>query len=78
MPSTPVDSKTWALMDWTTRGAICNKGTERVYLRLDKALATCDWIEKFGDVRVHHLVDSTLDYCALFISNPLAIKRPRS
>ena len=78
MPSTPVDSKTWALMDWTTRGAICNKGTERVYLRLDKALATCDWIEKFGDVRVHHLVDSTSDHCALFISNPLAIKRPRS
>ena len=58
----------------------CNmkEGDGRVYLRLDRALATCDWIEKFSEIKVHHLVNSTLDHCALFISNPQVIKRPRS
>ena len=58
----------------------CNmqEGDKRIYLRQDRALAMSEWIEKFGEVRVHHLVDSTLDHCALFISNPLASKQPQS
>ncbi|KAM3705616.1 hypothetical protein ACJW31_03G093700 [Castanea mollissima] len=59
----------------------CNiqKGAGRVFLRLDRALATSDWIEKFGEVKVHHLVDSASDHCALFIFNPLITRnhRPR-
>lgn len=57
----------------------CNmqEGARRVFVRIDRALATCDWIEKFGEVKVHHLVDSTSDHYALFISNPLVIKRPK-
>lgn len=38
----------------------------RVYLRLDRVLATNEWVNKFGEVRVNHLVDSTSDHCALF------------
>lgn len=55
----------------------CNmqEGGGRIFLRLGRALATCDWIEKFGEVRVHHLVYSTSNHYALFISDPLAIKR---
>ena len=34
----------------------CNmqEGAGRIYLRLDRALATCDWIENFEEVKVHH------------------------
>ena len=58
----------------------CNMqvGDSRVYLRLDRALATSDWVDKFGEVRVNHLVESTLDRCALFITNPQALKQPRT
>ena len=58
----------------------CNMqaGDGRVYLRLDRVLATNDWVDKFNEVRVNHLVDSTLDHCALFISNPKAPKQPRA
>ena len=57
----------------------CNmqSGDNRVYLRLDRAFATSDWIDKFGEVRVNHLVDSTSDHCALFIADPRAPKQPR-
>ena len=50
----------------------CNmqEGAGRIYLRLDRALAMCDKIEKFGEVKVHHLVDSTSYHYAIFISNP--------
>ena len=50
----------------------CNMqvGDSRVYLRLDRALVTSDCVDKFGEVRVNHLVESTLDHCALFITNP--------
>lgn len=49
-----------------------------MYLRLDKALATNDWVDRFGEVRVHHLVDSTSDHCALFLSDPKVPKLPRT
>ncbi|KAL0012555.1 hypothetical protein SO802_007663 [Lithocarpus litseifolius] len=58
----------------------CNmrEGAGRMSLRLDRVLATNDWINKFGEVRVHHLVNSTSDHCALFLSDPKASKLPRA
>ena len=37
----------------------CNmqEGCNRILLRLDRALATSEWLEYFKDPRVHHLVD---------------------
>ena len=49
----------------------------RVYLRLDRALATNDWINHFNGTRVLHLVDSTSDYCALLIADSLAVQPSR-
>lgn len=58
----------------------CNMqaGDSRVYLRLDRALASTDWIDKFGEVRVNHLVESTSDHCVLFISDPETRKQSRA
>ena len=41
----------------------------RIQLRIDRALANTEWIGKFEGVRVYHLVDSTFDHCALFLTN---------
>ena len=51
----------------------CNmqEGDDRIYLRLDRALATADWIEHYRETRVHHLVDSTSDHCALLITDSM-------
>ena len=56
----------------------CNmqNGADRIYLRLDRVFVTSDWIDKFGEVRVHHLVDSTSDHYALYLSDPKAPKMP--
>ena len=53
-------------------------GDGRVYLGLDRVPATNNWVDKFGEVKVNHLVDPTLDHCALFISDPKALKQPRA
>ncbi|XP_075675171.1 uncharacterized protein LOC142644440 [Castanea sativa] len=55
----------------------CNnrEGSHRIYLRLDRALATTGWCDHFPEVRVHHLFDSTSDHCVLLISDSL-IARP--
>lgn len=53
-------------------------GDSRVYLRLDRALASTNWIDKFGEVRVNHLVESTSDHCVLFISDPQTPKQSRA
>jgi len=50
---------------------------DRVYLRLDRALATANWIEHYSETRVHHLVDSTSDHCALLITNSMPQQPPR-
>ena len=49
----------------------CNmqEGDNRMYLRLDRALATPDWIDYFKEVKVHHLVVPTSDHCALLITD---------
>ena len=47
----------------------CNmqKGDNRFLLRLDRALATSGWIDHYKNVKVHHLVESTSDHCALLL-----------
>lgn len=47
------------------------EGVHRMYLRLDHALATQEWIDHFKDMRVHHLVESTSDHRALLITNSI-------
>ena len=53
----------------------CNmqEGENRVYLRLDRALATNDWINHFNGTRVLNLVDLTSDHCAMLIADSLAV-----
>ena len=48
----------------------CNmqEGENIIQLRLDRALATPEWIEKFDGMRVYHLVDSTSDHCTLLLT----------
>ena len=53
------------------------KGNNRIYLRLDRALATNDWISYFSGTRVLHLVDSTSDHCALLIADSIAMQPSR-
>ena len=53
------------------------EGDSRVYLRLDRAFATDDWIHQFNGVRVFHLIDSTFDHCALLITDKTTPNQPR-
>lgn len=43
------------------------EGKEMIYLRLDRALAILEWIDQYGNMRVHHLVDSVSDHCTLLV-----------
>ena len=58
----------------------CNMqdGEDRIQLRLDRALATHEWIVKFLGMRVFHLVDSTSDHCALLLNSSPPHKLTRS
>ena len=49
----------------------CNQqeGNNRVYLRLDRALATQDWLEHFPRVRVQHLEDTTSDHFPILLTD---------
>ena len=49
----------------------------RMYLKVDRVFATSDWVDKFGEVKVYNLVDSTSDHCTLYLSDPKAPKLPR-
>ena len=55
----------------------CNQqeGSDRVYLRLDRALATPEWIEHFTNVRVQHLEDTTSDHCPLLLADSHALHK---
>ena len=57
----------------------CNmqEGENRMYIRLDRALATSKWMEQFKEARVYHIVDSTLDHCALLVSDSYHPQPPR-
>ena len=71
-------------MDKKSSGAVRSQsqmdraGDSRVYLRLDRAFATSDWFDKFGEVKVNHLVYSTSDHCALYVADPKAPKQPNT
>ena len=49
----------------------CNmqEGENRIQLRLDRAFANTEWTGKFDGMRVYHIVDSTSDHCALFLTD---------
>ena len=55
----------------------CNmkEGESRMYLRLDRAMATQDWVDYFKDTKVHHVVDSTSDHCVLLISDNNVVQK---
>ena len=46
-----------------------------MYLRLDRALATLDWVDHYKEVKVHHLVESTFDHCALLITDANVVQK---
>jgi len=54
------------------------EGENRIFLKLDRVFATLEWTTKLRDIKVHHLVDSTSDHCALLITDPLAIRQPKT
>ena len=57
----------------------CNmqEDEDRIYVRLYRALATQNWIDIHKEARVHHIVDSTSDHVALFVSDSLVPNLPR-
>ena len=58
----------------------CNmqEGANRIYLRLDRAFATPDWINQFMNTKVHHLTESTSDHCILLVSNENSPSKPHN
>ena len=46
------------------------EGEARICLRLDRALATTDWITNFEVTKVHHLTNSTSDHYVLLLTDP--------
>ena len=55
----------------TLHDVICKGGggENRIYLRLDRAFANLEWVENFGEMKVHHLPNSTSDHSALLVSS---------
>ena len=55
----------------------CNQqeGDNRVYLRLDRVLATLRWMEHFPNVRVKHLEDTTFDHCPILLADSNTFQR---
>ena len=48
------------------------EGENGICLRLDRALATPEWLARFERMKVYHLVDSTSDHCALLVTDSKA------
>ena len=55
----------------------CNQreGEDRMYLRLDRAFATLDWLAHFRDIKVRHLVDTTFDHCPLLLAESRVLQQ---
>ena len=47
---------------------------DRVYLRLDRAFATLDWLEHFCNLKVHHLVNTTSDHYPLLLTEASSLR----
>jgi len=58
---------------------LCNmqERENKIYLRLNQALATTKWINAYKDVKLHHMVDSTSDHCALLIIDAFIPQQPK-
>ncbi|KAL4598093.1 hypothetical protein ACB092_11G034200 [Castanea dentata] len=54
------------------------EGEDRIYLRLDRALATTEWIQHFCTIQVHHLTDTTSNHCPLLLSEPSSMRRRKN
>ena len=50
------------------------EGDNRVYLRLDRTLATSNWLEHFSNIKVQHLEDTMLDHCPLLLADSNTFK----
>ena len=48
------------------------EGDNSISLRLDRAFATPEWVEKFGGLKVHHIADSTSDHLALLVMDSIS------
>ncbi|XP_075636864.1 uncharacterized protein LOC142609123 [Castanea sativa] len=57
----------------------CNmqEGSNRVYLRLDRAFANSKCFNIFKDAKVYHLVESTSNHCLLRITNSCSLPPTR-
>ena len=55
----------------------CNQqeGSDRIYLRLDRAFATLDWIGHFSNIRVQHLDETTSDHCPLLLADSVSSQK---
>ena len=53
-------------------------GENIIYLRLDKAFTNLEWVDKFGEMKVHHLPDSTFDHSALLVSTSVLQRQTRA
>ncbi|KAL0011518.1 hypothetical protein SO802_006626 [Lithocarpus litseifolius] len=53
------------------------EGADRIYMRLDRVLATDDWRSHFQITRVHHLIDFTSNHCVLLISDKVVVQPPQ-
>lgn len=54
------------------------RGDKKIYLRLDRAFANLEWSEKFGEMKVHHLPNSTSDHSALLVSASIIQRQTRA
>ena len=58
----------------------CNRRSkgERIRLRLDRVLATVDWMELYHNSKVYHIVDSTSNHCEQINKPRLTMERDNS
>lgn len=57
----------------------CNQqeGEDRVYIRLDRAFATMEWLDHFQNIKVQHLVDTTSDHFPILLAHAKVLKERR-
>jgi hypothetical protein len=44
------------------------QGKRNVRVRLDRAIASLSWSDRFPDAKVQHIVSSRLDHCPIFLN----------
>ena len=61
-----VGLKIWGMWDENLHGAM-DKRMDTIWERIDRAIATIDWIEKFPDTKIMHLECGTSDHKPIVI-----------